>query len=176
MHETEIAPDPQLMESMRAVGYTLETAVADVIDNSITARASFVDVVFAGSPSPWIAILDDGVGMGKPELQQAMRLAGTNSRSERAMHDLGRFGLGLKTASLSQCRTLTVLSKQGGVIHGVRWSIDHLRSTGRWALLVLDDAEIEESPLADRLARLDTGTVVVWQDLDRNPRAGRLGT
>ena len=167
MDETEIAPDPQLMESMRAVGYTLETAVADVIDNSITARATRIDILFAAAPEPYIAILDNGTGMDEAGLLAAMRLAGRSPLGERSSQDLGRFGLGLKTASLSQCRTLTVVSKTDGQVRGVRWSLEHLARTGRWALLVLDDAEIEELPEACRLDSIASGTLVLWTDLDQ---------
>src|SRR4051794_36883026 len=106
MRDLELAPDPNLMESMRAVGYTTETAIADIVDNSVSALASTVGVFFAAVPEPHIAILDDGEGMDAAGLIEAMRLAGRNPRTKRNEHDLGRFGLGLKTASLSQCRCL----------------------------------------------------------------------
>lgn len=168
MLEAEIAPDPHLMESMRAVGYTLETAVADVVDNSITANARLVQLFFAATPSPYIAILDDGGGMDADGLTEAMRLAGRSPLGKRADGDLGRFGLGLKTASLSQCRTLTVLSKSvNGIVRGVRWSLDHLLTTGRWALLVLDEVELTSVPHVDRLAQQPSGTLVVWTELDQ---------
>ncbi|WP_028656625.1 ATP-binding protein [Nocardioides sp. J54] len=168
MKETEIAPDPHLMESMRAVGYTLETAVADVIDNSITAEAMTIDVLFSAAPSPYVAILDDGKGMTAAGLQEAMRLAGRSPLDSRRDGDLGRFGLGLKTASLSQCRVLTVLSKvKGGDVIGVRWSLDHLAATGRWALLILSKDECSLVPHADLLKENDSGTLVVWTDLDQ---------
>jgi hypothetical protein len=167
MHEADVAPDPQLMESMRAVGYTLETAIADIVDNSITAQARHVDVHFAAHPLPYIAVIDDGVGMDEVALTEAMRLAGKSPVGTRAVDDLGRFGLGLKTASLSQCRTLTVLSKQQGEIRGVRWSLDHLAKTGRWALLMLEDAEVQQVPGVSSLTGSENGTLVVWTDLDQ---------
>ena len=167
MDEAEIAPDPHLMESMRAVGYTLETAIADVIDNSITAGARAVDVFFSVSPEPYIAVLDDGSGMDKAGLFEAMRLAGRSPLQKRAANDLGRFGLGLKTASLSQCRTLTVISKRDGEIAAVRWSLDHLEETGRWALLVLTPAELGALPHVSRLEGYSSGTLVLWQALDQ---------
>jgi hypothetical protein len=175
VNEAEIAPDPHLMESMRAVGYTLETAVADVIDNSITAQATTVDVLFAGSPQPFIAVLDNGIGMDLDGLCEAMRLAGRSPLQTRNAGDLGRFGLGLKTASLSQCRELTLVSKLDGELHGVRWSLDHLTATGRWALLVLGPTELADLPHVDRLAKGSSGTLVVWRDLDQlNALPGQL--
>lgn len=167
MDEAEIAPDPQLMESMRAVGYTLETAVADVIDNSITAEARNVEILFSAHPEPSIVILDDGVGMDHDGLLQAMRLAGKSPLQSRATGDLGRFGLGLKTASLSQARELTVVSKIGDSVHGAKWSLDHLARTGRWSLLLLARHEMEVLPAFDRLMRSTTGTLVLWTQLDQ---------
>jgi len=101
-----VTPDPALLESMRSIGYTVEAAVADVIDNSVAAEASSVDI-FVSSDGPFeVAIVDDGVGMSRDEAVNAMRLAATSPSRVRRSDDLGRFGLGLKTASLSQCRTL----------------------------------------------------------------------
>ena len=107
-----VAPDPALLESMRSIGYTIESAVADVIDNSVAANASNVEILFSSSGPFEIAVVDDGNGMSRDEAVTAMRLAATSPRTERRPEDLGRFGLGLKTASLSQCRTLTLASEE----------------------------------------------------------------
>lgn len=155
------------MESMRAVGYTVETAVADVIDNSITAEADRVDVLFTSTPAVRIAILDNGWGMDTETLVEAMRLAARPPSVSRQPHDLGRFGLGLKTASLSQARSVTVATKRSGRLAAVRWDLDHLAATGRWALQILDEPEIWGLPWIDRLADHDTGTLVVWDRLDQ---------
>ena len=104
---------PTLIESTRAIGYTLETAIADIIDNSISALASCADIFFFPVGDSYIAILDDGIGMNGSELDNAMRYGSQSPNERRDPNDLGRFGLGLKTASLSQCRMLTVVSKQG---------------------------------------------------------------
>ena len=101
-----VEPDAAAMtEALRAFGYDLSTAIADILDNSISARAKKVDIQFhwAGARS-WIRISDNGNGMDAEELKAAMRLGSRNPREERAAADLGRFGLGLKTASFSQCR------------------------------------------------------------------------
>src|SRR4051812_39610585 len=101
-----------LIESMRDIGYTLETALADVIDNSITAGASTIRLYAQSIGNEFkIRILDDGIGMSEEELIAAMRPGSRNPLDERSNSDLGRFGLGLKTASLSQCRRLTVVSR-----------------------------------------------------------------
>lgn len=125
------------MESMRAVGYNLETALADLVDNSITAGAETVDIRFSAAGEPYVAIIDDGLGMTELEAQDAMRLAGNDSRNMRASHDLGRFGLGLKTASISQCRKLTLVTKQRREVHAFRWDLDYLSSSSSWSLLRL---------------------------------------
>lgn len=174
MRDAELAPDPQLMESMRAVGYTVETAVADVIDNSITAQADQVDVLFTSTPAVRIAILDNGSGMGTDTLVEAMRLAGRPPSVSRQPHDLGRFGLGLKTASLSQARSVTVATKGSAGLAAVRWDLDHLAATGRWALQILDQAEIWDLPWIDRLTEHNTGTLVLWDNLDQLHAAPEL--
>lgn len=172
MRDVELSPDPNLMESMRAVGYTTETAIADILDNSVSARAGTVHVFFAAAPEPHVAILDDGEGMDRDGLIEAMRLAGRSPRSQRGEHDLGRFGLGLKTASLSQCRCLTVISTRDGEANGVRWDLNHLTATGTWSLQVLEASDIAAVPGYARLADQGAGTLVVWTDLDRISERG----
>lgn len=116
---------PILIESTRAIGYSLEAAIADIIDNSIAADASTVHVRFFPVDDPYLAIIDDGCGMNDEEITQAMQYGSTNPLDERSKKDLGRFGLGLKTASLSQCRQLTVVSKNGSHLVGRRWDINY---------------------------------------------------
>lgn len=167
MRDKEVAPDPHLMESMRAVGYTLETAIADIVDNSITAGATQVDIRFAASPQARIGIIDNGSGMDEVELVQAMRLAGRPPSTVRGPNDLGRFGLGLKTASLSQARSVTVISKQGADLKAVQWDLDHLATTGRWALQILNASETQGTPWLETLNHYDSGTMVLWEKLDQ---------
>jgi DNA mismatch repair ATPase MutL len=100
------------MESTRAIGYSLETAIADVLDNSITAESEIIDIYFSPFESEYLAIVDNGNGMNEDELIAAMRYGSSNPLNIRKTEDLGRFGLGMKTASLSQCRKLTVISKK----------------------------------------------------------------
>src|SRR5258706_2365036 len=103
------------MESMRSVGYSLESALADLIDNSISARARHVDIEFRPFDDPYVAVIDDGEGMLPEELDTAMRHGSQSPLDVRQEHDLGRYGLGLKTASLSQCKQLTVITIKGGM-------------------------------------------------------------
>ena len=96
---------PTLIESTRAIGYTLESAIADTVDNSVSASASCAEIFFFPIWDSYIAILDNGYGMKAGELENAMRYGSQNPNNKRAPTDLGRFGLGLKTASLhSQCK------------------------------------------------------------------------
>ncbi|MBB6599611.1 ATP-binding protein [Luteimonas sp. MC1825] len=164
----EVIPDPvSLIESMRAVGYSVEAAVADIVDNSLSAGAAEVRIQYDATASPFVAILDDGAGMAPDELTGAMRHGSSNPADRRGANDLGRFGLGLKTASLSQCRKLTVISSKGGTISARRWDLDVVRQTGRWLVVVPEKSEFETLPMFGRLREQKSGTLVVWQELDR---------
>ncbi len=171
-----------LLNSMRSVGYTLESAVADIIDNSITAGASCISILFDKgdeTSAPWLAICDNGCGMNREALLQSMRF-GSREQTEgvRHMRDLGRYGLGMKTASLSQCRKLTVFSWQDGIGHAFCWDLDHVGNN--WNLLELeDDFEQQNSILEFILAKLSSrgqfpfnpasqGTIVLWERMDRD--------
>lgn len=158
---------PTLIESTRAIGYSLEAAVADIIDNSIAANAKNVDIYFFPIDGAYIAILDNGKGMAEEEIDIAMQYGSKNPTEERDKKDLGRFGLGLKTASLSQCRCLTVISKQEDNLEGRQWDIDHVTEVGDWSLNILDEEDIRKIPQFDELIKNESGTLVVWQKLDR---------
>lgn len=157
-----------LLEAMRAIGYSFETAVADLVDNSITAHAGMVELSFSPFDEPFISVRDDGHGMTPGELFEAMRHGSKSPLAVRAVRDLGRFGLGLKTASLSQCRRLTVVSKQAEVICGAEWNLDEvIAADGDWALLELENDDVMTVPGVDRLMATSRGTLVVWRCLDR---------
>lgn len=156
-----------LLESMRAIGYSFEAAVADLVDNSISAGAQNVELFFPPSGDPYVAILDDGRGMTRLELMEAMRHGSRGPLAPRSPDDLGRFGLGLKTASLSQARRLTVVSKCRGGICGAEWNLDEIARKEDWALLELEQADLETVPLIQSLQAYAAGTLVVWHDLDR---------
>ncbi|HET7552708.1 MAG TPA: ATP-binding protein [Gemmatimonadaceae bacterium] len=166
----EVAPNASAMiESMRAYGYTLPAAIADLIDNSIAAGCSTVWLRFnwSGADS-WVTVTDDGEGMTERELRDAMRLGSRNPRMEREPKDLGRFGLGLKTASLSQCRRLTVASRTAPGQESVRrWDLDYLsrREIHGWHLLRSPYRGSEERAAVP--SDLESGTVVLWEVLDR---------
>lgn len=155
-----------LSASMRDIGYSLETAVADLIDNSISAEANRIDIICdVSADHPLVLILDNGKGMAECELMTAMRHGTDNLRRHRAPMDLGRFGLGLKTASFSQCRSLTVVSRNDASICGAEWNLDRIDAADDWMLSVLDEADIRALPYVDRLGK--KGTAVIWRELDR---------
>ncbi len=164
----EIIPDPtSLMESMRAVGYTFESAIADLIDNSISAKADIVEIKYDASTIPFVSVLDNGCGMTPDELTTAMRHGSHSPEDHRDPSDLGRFGLGLKTASLSQCRKLTVVSKKYGLISSRQWDLDFVHESGKWLVKVPTTTELLTIPLFVELQSLQSGTLVTWQNLDR---------
>jgi len=165
--EDEVAPNPAaLVDSLRAFPYSAPSAIADLIDNSITAKARNVRVFArwdAGNPS--VEVVDDGDGMTRDRLTEALRFAGMGPSSPRASADLGRFGLGLKTASLSQCSRVTVTTVQNNVVSNLGWDVDELRNgDGRW---IPTKASRETVERHRALIGGSSGTVVCWQKLDR---------
>lgn len=174
----------RLMESLRNMGYDCATAIADIVDNSISADASeiYIDIIPKQDarlntlpkqdfhPAA-IIIADNGKGMDRDQLHEAMRFG---TLQEHSLSDLGKYGLGLKTASLSQCRVLTVTSKAKSASgirprrHCMRWDIDHVYETNDWELLVPEEDEFddwEKSQLSIPIAQ-ENGTVVLWTNLD----------
>lgn len=159
-----------MLEALRGLGYSTADALADIVDNSISAGASEVRIDFRweDGEGAFVSILDDGRGMDDPELEAAMRLGEKSPLDERAGDDLGRFGMGLKTASFSQCRSLTVASKrEGGAACCLRWDLDEIaaRDDGAWALI--EGAAEDSLERLDPLAGLSSGTLVLWEKLDR---------
>lgn len=153
-----------LIEGLRDIGYSLETAISDIIDNSITAGARRIQIItetFADEPH--IAMVDDGDGMSEDELIAAMRPGSRNPLATRDEPDLGRFGLGLKSASFSQCRRLTVVSRKAGKTSTAVWDLDDVAERNEWAVQLPDDTSA--IPEVDKLGT--GGTLVLWQKLDR---------
>ena len=156
-----------LMKSMRSMGYSFEAAVADVIDNSISVKASLVEIKFPFAPDDvYIAICDDGSGMSATELHDAMKYGSALKRDCRSEDDLGRFGLGLKSASLSQCRKLTVASKKDGIISACIWDLDVVEEKRDWIMVECDNEEIKGIRFIDFLESRASGTIVIWENFD----------
>jgi hypothetical protein len=162
---------PLLMQSLRAVGYTIQAALADLIDNSIAAGAKAVVIDFDAAGAGYVATVDDGRGMDEAALVAAMRFGCHDPREARSGNDLGRFGLGLKTASLSQCRRFTVASLQAGALSLARWDLDECERRGTWWLERPSAAALPNEVLGMLTAK-DSGTAVVWERLDRLPTIG----
>ena len=165
MQPIQLIPSAKrLIKSLRDMGYDFSQAVADIVDNSIEAKATLVtiDVVFDGDNS-WLRIADNGTGMRPDQLREAMRYGAQRDYDE---DDLGKFGLGLKTASMSQCQCLSVASRwnpERADITAYSWDLKHIERTNRWEILAADkDFAPLRMPLRDT-----TGTVVLWQRLDR---------
>lgn len=169
IEKIEVSPNPRrLVEGLRDTGYEFNTAVADIIDNSIAAEASVVSVAikmdYRGNVR--VSIADNGYGMSRDELVNAMRY-GSDQRPNPA--SLGKFGLGLKTASTAFCRKLSVSSRRKGSdpLSEATWNLDHVSSAGLWELLLSDQPEKDTVKHLDMVAPSLPGTVVVWTNIDR---------
>lgn len=165
IEKTSAIPAPaSMIETFRAIGYSLEAAIADIIDNSISAGANntYVNSLWKGGDST-ITIFDDGCGMNSEELIEAMRPGAKHPLDDRNDTDLGRFGLGLKTSSFSQCRMLTVLSKKKGYSPVYwTWDLDYVNYSHKWELLKYIPKEYITF-LDDK----ESGTLIIWSKLDR---------
>lgn len=163
----EVAPSAaRLTGSLRDIGYDFPTAVADLVDNSITAGASRINIYTQFEPKgSYVLISDDGTGMSESGLIEALRFG---TRRDYDTNELGRFGLGLKTGSFSQCRRLTVVTRTSAkqrVIRVMTLDLNRIARSDRW-----DITANETSPAIERakgILRESPGTVVVWEDLDR---------
>lgn len=169
VEEREAIPDPgRTMEGLRDTGYDFETAIADLVDNSIAANATFVDIRinmdFRGKVR--ISIADNGIGMDRDGLVDAMQY-GAPKRSDPA--SLGKFGLGLKTASTAFCRALSVVSRNSGTTPAAMatWDLDHVLDAKKWILLLTDAPDEEALKHLEEVAPGHSGTVVVWNKVDR---------
>lgn len=159
-------PNPKsTINSYRSFGYNLSTAVADIIDNSISAGAKniWIKGQWKGSDSI-LTIMDDGRGMDLAELISAMTPGSKDPEAARDEKDLGRFGMGLKTSSFSQCKRLTVLTKcKGGKVIYRCWDIDFINKVEEWTLLEF----VSDYEYLNKLDELESGTLIIWEKLDR---------
>lgn len=163
----EVIPSARrLVRSLRDLGYDFVHAVADLVDNSIAAGATRVaiDLKWSG-PDSWVRVVDNGTGMSGTTITEAMRFG---SERDYDVDDLGKFGLGLKTASLSQCRRLTVASRTDSAQRRIevrRWNLDLVEKSNRWEIEILGSDERPDN-LVEPLQK-QTGTVVLWESLER---------
>lgn len=157
---------PILVESTRSIGYSFEAAVADIIDNSISAGATGVSIDFQSNDPAWLCIMDNGSGMTEEELINAMRYGSKSVLDERGKDDLGRFGLGMKMASLSQCRKLTVMTKKNGEVSAACWDLDYINKKiiGRLLFmrcLILKDCQALSGYRKQNLVRQFYGKILI---------------
>jgi len=164
----ELLPDPvRMVEGLRDTGYLFNTAVADVVDNSVAADASLIDVFvvmdFRGRVT--LAIFDDGIGMDKESLVDAMKYG---SKPRPSPSSLGKFGLGLKTASTAFCRCLSVISRAEANAPLLRatWDLDRVKKANKWEL-VLDEADDQQKKDFEKIIGAKRGTMVIWENVDR---------
>lgn len=158
------------ISSNRSIGYSMPSAVADIIDNSISAGAKNIDLIAPSLTDPVLLIVDDGCGMDQDELDIAMTFGGAiNCQEDRPKNDLGRFGMGLKTASLSQCTKLEVITKKDGSFVGGCWDLTYIKKYDTWDYIVISDAEcrtkVKDTFLLDD--EIASGTAVIWSHFDR---------
>lgn len=171
-------PNPEfLIKSIAEQGYSLETALADLMDNSITANATRIEVLTKIDSEPFILFLsDNGDGMDKASLKKNMQFPSKSPEETRELSDLGRFGLGLKTASFSQTRIFTVLSRKRGSdkFFGLTWDVNHLKNSGKWEMILNSDEEINEiiqqytsisKEHLNNSNEFTPNTIVVWKGL-----------
>jgi hypothetical protein len=158
-------PNPKsTINSYRSFGYNLSTAIADIVDNSISAKASEINIQYAwGGKNSYISVSDNGIGMSLEELIVAMTPGSKDPDEERDESDLGRFGMGLKTASFSQCKRLTVATKKNDQITKRCWDIDFINEQNEWTLLDY----ISDNSFIVPLQSITSGTVIIWEKVDR---------
>lgn len=158
------------ISSNRSIGYSMPSAVADIIDNSISAGAKNINLIAPSLDDPVLYIIDDGCGMNQYELDIAMTFGGAiNCYEDRPKNDLGRFGMGLKTASLSQCTKLEVISKKNGSFVGGCWDLSYIKRNDTWNYIVISEEECYEKVKGTFLSNNDiqNGTAVIWSHFDR---------
>jgi hypothetical protein len=166
--KVELIPSAKrLIRSLRDIGYEFTDAVADIVDNSIEAQATVISITlkFDGEDS-YLTIADNGIGMTSKGIQEGLRFG--SNRAYEDSGDLGRYGLGLKTASLSQCERLTVSTRRGeerARINSYCWDLNHIEKTNRWEVLKISTDALKEEVLHH--LQDTTGTVVTWERLGR---------
>ena len=165
--KAEIAkPNPRsTINSYRSFGYNIATAIADIIDNSISAGANEIRLEYKwNGQDSFILISDNGTGMTQKELVLAMTPGSKNPDDERSEKDLGRFGMGLKTASFSQCKRLTCITKrENNPLIKRCWDIDFINEEEEWQLLDY----VSDNCFLAKIESQHSGTLVLWEKLDR---------
>lgn len=155
-----------LLSSLRSVGYIPETAIADIVDNSLSANAATITIDFEWETHR-IIITDDGEGMTNQDLLQSMAIGSSDPLNSRSIHDLGRFGMGMKTASFSLGKKMTVLTKNSDTINNACWDLDYVRDKDRWEIQVEDSLNPLILELSGKLSGYNNGTVICISKIDK---------
>ena len=155
-----------LLSSLRSVGYTPETAIADIVDNSLSAKATVVEIYFDWENSR-IIILDNGDGMSNEELILSMSIGSADPFIERNINDLGRFGMGMKTAAFSLGQKLTVLTKNNGYCSNACWDLEYVRNHDAWEILIKPEDDELIQCLSAYISNYSNGTVVCISNIDK---------
>ena len=174
----DASPNPEfLIKSIAEQGYSLESALADLMDNSISANADKIEVLIDTEQEPFtLFIADNGNGMDEKALIKNMKFPSNSPDEKRKGADLGRFGLGLKTSSFSQTRRFTVLARKKGteIFSGRTWDVKYLKDTGSWRIIINSELEIKElletynylsKDHINQLANFEANVIVIWQGL-----------
>jgi hypothetical protein len=161
-----ILPDAGgVLTALARIGYELEVALADLVDNSIDAGARNVLIRFLRSTDriTGLAVVDDGEGINPSEIDEAMGFGADTGKDDS---DLGKYGMGLKSASFSQAQSVAVLSRHHGSVVARRWTADNVRAG--WICEHIDERAADQ-----HLGRewgpvvLDgCGTLIHWDNLD----------
>jgi hypothetical protein len=160
-------PNPgKLIESLRCLGYDNYHAIADLVDNSLDANAKQVQVlVRIREGEPEIIIADNGIGMDAEILDQAIRLGSLVEKDSAS--DLGKFGMGLCTASLSLCRQTIVLTKsQDGELLKAINDVDEVKRHNDFVSWY-GKADMADKILFDEfLPKTPSGTIIILRKCD----------
>lgn len=159
-----------LLVALRSVGYTNETAIADIVDNSVSGAATEIELYFDWD-NRRIIIADNGFGMGYQELMDAMEIGSADPNEMRPSEDLGRFGLGMKTASFSMAKRLLVISKKNSIVSNAEWNLDTVALKDKWEISEYDEAEmsmiLESFNTYTQYNKWEQGTLIIISELDR---------
>ena len=159
-----------LLVALRSVGYINETAIADIVDNSVSGMATKIELYFDWD-NRRIIVADNGLGMDYQELMDAMEIGSADPNEIRPSQDLGRFGLGLKTASFSMAKKLLVVSKKNSIVSNAEWDLDMVAFEDKWEVSEYDELEISEILESvntyTHYNNWEQGTLIIISELDR---------
>lgn len=154
-----------VIQALRSIGYNTQTAIADIIDNSIDAGSDNIQINFDyNEGAGYIKIEDNGIGMTEDELQKGMTIGSKDPREKRKKAELGRFGLGLKSAAFSLGKRLSVITKKDGITSERCWDLDYVSEKNEWLLFNKIPEEVKKkiSPIEG-----NSGTIIFIDRLDR---------